>query len=364
MGLIIVVILGIISGMLLFKKNTIKLQRVPNMGDYKLTVIIPARNEEKNLPVILSSLRQQTLQPYEIIVVDDGSSDRTKEIAQSYGVMLIENPPMPSDWTGKTWSVWNGYLHSSGELIAFLDADINLAPHALESLIIAREKKGGVLSVVPFHRTKKFYERFALITNILGVFAFTSLFEKANKNKGLYGSCILTTREDYEKIDGHSSIKSEVLDDLSLGGKYVAAGVSVHNYLGSNLVSFRMYPNGFVSELQGFAKSAVLSTAKLNIYTVLLIALWVIGLIVTEAFIFFIHTSWFFPLFIGYLLYMLQIFALIRYVGSFGVLMPILHFLSTLFFLLVMLFSAYQVLFLRQVIWKGRNVKVGRGRHR
>ncbi|MRN54681.1 glycosyltransferase [Paenibacillus monticola] len=359
MGLYLFFVIGCLSGIVLFRRKLIPLGAEVNPGNEKLSIIIPARNEAKNLSNILDSLRAQTVKPYEIIVVDDCSEDRTKEIAASYGVTVIENPALPVGWTGKTWAVWNGFLNSSGDTIAFLDADIRLSTQALESLLKARAKAGGVISVVPFHQTEKFYERLALIPNILGVFAFTSLFEHNNPSKGLYGSCIITSRTDYETINGHSSIRSELLDDLNLGARYREAGIPVTNFIGRGLVSFRMYPQGLKSELQGFGKGAVLSTAKLSIWTIMLVALWFLGLIASLGAIFLWNTSWAFPLIFGYMLYVFHIYYLVRDVGYFGKIMPFLHIFSTLFFLAVLLYSAYQVLFLGHVSWKGRAIEVG-----
>jgi hypothetical protein len=328
-----------------------------------LSVVIPARNEERNLPFLLDSLLAQTVRPREIIVVNDGSEDRTGEVAASYaeryGVRVVDNPPLPDGWTGKTWALRNGYREATGDAIAFLDADLRLAPQAIERLLEARAQSGGVVSVVPFHETEKAYERLALIPNVLGVFAFTSPFEGANPRQGLYGSCIVTSRSDYEAIGGHDSVRSEVLDDLNLGARFRAAGIRVTNYIGTGLVSFRMYPGGIRSELEGFAKGAVLSTAALQARTIALIACWFAGLIVAESAIFLWRTPWGAPLLIGYALYTIQLYFMVKYVGRFGRLAPLLHPLSTLFFLVVMLYSAYQVLFLRRVAWKGRNVEVG-----
>ncbi|GGI43994.1 glycosyl transferase [Paenibacillus marchantiophytorum] len=352
-------VIGCLSGFLLFRKNVLKVEADLILHAVKVSVIIPARNEAGNLPHLLHALKIQTLEPYEIIVVDDFSEDDTQEVADSYGAKVIANTSLPDGWTGKNWAVWNGYLQATGDYFAFLDADIKLAPRALESLVKVRHKAGGVISVVPFHFTVKWVERLALIFNFLGVFAFTSPFEKNNPQKGLYGSCILTTREDYESIHGHESIKSEMLDDLNLGATFRRAGIAVTNFLGSGLVSFRMYPQGLKSQIQGFGKGAVLGTSKLRAGTVFLVALWVIGLLISESFFLFLHTSWWLPLFIGYLLYIVQIFYFVKYVGVFGVIMPILHVLSTLFFIFVMLYSIYQVVFLGHVAWKGRQVKVG-----
>jgi hypothetical protein len=250
----------------------------------RLSVVIPARNEAANLPHLLESLRSQTLRPEEIVVVDDGSEDGTGEIAARYGTKVVRLDNLPRGWTGKNWALWNGFRHTTGDLLVFLDADVRLAPRALEALVAARERTGGVISVVPYHVAPRFREKLALVFNLLGIFAFMSPFEANNARKGLYGSCIVTAREDYERVNGHAGVRSEVLDDLTLGARYAAAGIPVANFLGYGLVSFRMYPGGLRSAIEGFAKSAALSTSILRRETLLLCALWAIGLFMSELF--------------------------------------------------------------------------------
>lgn len=352
-------LLGIVCGFVLFRRITLGV--MPDDGiSKKLSIIIPARNEEHSLPNLLSSLQKQSITNYEIIVVNDGSTDRTREIAQSFGVTVIDNTPPPPGWTGKTWAVWNGYLHSTGDVLAFVDADITLAPQALRTILQKQKELGGVISIIPFHRTYKFYERLAMILNILGTFVFTSPFERFNRRKGIYGPLILVTREDYERIDGHRSIRGEIVDDLRLGEIFIQAGIPTHNFLGVPFVSYRMYPQGIIQAIQGFAKSAALSTAAVQPITMLCIALWVLGLIVSESWIFFIHSNLFFPLLLGYVAYALQLMYMNRYKGNFGFVMPLLHICSTFFFLIVLGYSAYQVVGRRQVIWKGRQISIGR----
>ncbi|WP_332097204.1 glycosyltransferase family 2 protein [Paenibacillus odorifer] len=183
MWLLIIIGVGCLSGFILFRKNILAADHEHFQGPEKLSIIIPARNEEYNLRFLLDSLQLQTVTPYEIIVVDDFSEDRTKEIAESYGVKVIANSSLPEGWTGKSWAVWNGYLQASGDIFAFLDADIRLKPNALASLLKARELSKGVISVVPFHHTEKLFEKLALIMNMLGILTFTSVFEKNNAKK-------------------------------------------------------------------------------------------------------------------------------------------------------------------------------------
>ncbi|MDG0792935.1 glycosyltransferase [Cohnella ginsengisoli] len=346
------------AGFVLFRRNTIPQSASRSSETSRLSVVIPARNEEENLPHLLSSLRAQRYRPYEIIVVDDGSADRTGPIAREFGATLVEGLPLPEGWTGKNWAVWNGYLRATGDLIAFLDADVRLAPDALGALVEARSRTNGVVSVVPYHYTEKLYERLALVPNLLGLFAFTSPFERANAQKGLYGSCILTSRADYELAKGHEGVKGELLDDLTLGARFAEAGVPVTNFIGRGLVTFRMYPGGIRSEVEGFGKGAVQSTGKLAKPTVLLIALWLVGLIGAEAAPFVLHTAVAPAWAAGYLLYTLQIYYFSRHTGRFGLWLPALHPISTAFFLYIMLYSSYRVLIVGHVPWKGRKIRV------
>ncbi|QNK57213.1 glycosyltransferase [Paenibacillus sp. PAMC21692] len=348
------------AGFLLFRRNTVPRE---NGGVFRMngqpSVIIPARNEESNLPYLLGSLQVQSMEGLDLIVVDDHSEDRTRAIAESFGVNVIASPPLPSGWTGKNWAVTTGFKAAKGDILIFLDADVRLATNSLFSLLAARERRGGVLSVVPYHQTERFYERLSLIPNLLGLFAFTSPMERRNPAQGLYGACIVATREDYERAGGHEGVKGELLDDLGLGARFREAGIAIHNYIGHGLVSFRMYPGGIRSEVEGFSKGAVLSTSKLSPWTTLLVAIWLIGLAASESAPFFLGTQWGIPLGIAYVLYTAQIYYFVRYTGMFGRWLPAIHGISTLFFLFVMLYSVIQVAFFGRVAWKGREVQVG-----
>ncbi|MFD0672182.1 glycosyltransferase [Cohnella sp. GCM10027633] len=360
--ILIVVVCGCLCGFLLFRNKTLPpASPSPGSEARTLTVIVPARNEEVNLPHLLESLAAQTLRPTEVIVVDDCSEDRTRQIAERYGATVIAGSPPPPDWTGKNWAVWNGYAASTGDVLVFLDADVRLEPGALASLVRARDACHGVVSVVPYHRPVRFYEKLSMITNVLGAFAFTSPFERTNARKGLYGACIVASRADYDNVNGHASVKSEVLDDLFLGSRFMEAGVPVSNYLGGGLVSFRMYPHGIRSEVEGFSKGAALSTSTLSPWTVLPTAVWTVGLLASEFALFALAYAWSWPLFAAYALCTLQLAYFARSVGRFGLAIPLLHALSSLFFVAVMLVSLFQVLVLRRVVWKGRHIEVGGG---
>ena len=101
-------------------------------GNPRVSLLIPARNEEGTLPHLLKALEQQTLRPLEVIVIDDHSTDRTAEVARAAAtplpIRVLQPPPLAAGWCGKTWALHNGVLASSGEVLMFLDADTEPGP--------------------------------------------------------------------------------------------------------------------------------------------------------------------------------------------------------------------------------------------
>jgi len=360
MGVIIIFLLLSVCGFILFKKNTFTNNDEPAEG-MRISVIIPARNEEKNLPALLQSLTNQSVKPLEIIVCDDHSEDATNRIAGRFGVTVVQSPPLPQNWTGKNWAVWNGFKKSSGDVLVFLDADVILKKRALETLVNTRAKTGGVISVVPFHQTVKFYERLSLILYLLGIFVFTSPFEKDNCERGLRGCCIAVRRTDYEKIGGHTSVSGEIVEDMKLGKQFVAAGINVQNRIGYGLMTIRMYQS-LKEEIQGFVKGAVLSTSDTKLATMLFIVLWLVGLLASgfaTPVLLILGSDYAIPFLAGYFFYSVQIIYFLKYIGRYGWIVPVFHTISSLFFVFVMVYATYRVTFIGSVNWKGREIKVG-----
>jgi len=323
----------------------------------RLSVIIPARNEADNLPHLLESLRVQTLPPDEIVVVDDGSDDGTGEIAARYGARVIRHDELPPGWTGKSWALWNGFNHTTGEVVVFLDADVRLAPRGLEALAWTRERAGGAISVVPYHVAPGFGEKLALVVNLLGIFVFMSPYEEKNPRRGMYGPCIVATREDYLRAGGHAGVRAAINEDMALGARFAAAGVPVTNFLGGEFVSYRMYPGGARDAAAGLAKSAVQGLIAVGRTTLCLCALWVVCLLLSGLFFWLDQT-----LAAGLILYAAQLYRMARHAGTFGLAVTALHVLPSLFFVGVMLYSVYQTAVLGRVTWKGRRISVRSGR--
>ena len=104
-----------------------------------VSVLIPARNEAATLPNLLAALSNQVLRPAEVIVIDDDSSDGTVAIARqsadALAIKVIQPPPLPEGWCGKTWALHHGVQASWGDVLVFLDADTEPAPQFLQRLL-------------------------------------------------------------------------------------------------------------------------------------------------------------------------------------------------------------------------------------
>ena len=159
--LIAAVALLCVSGLLIairLKAAGLAADGTENFSACGVSLIIPARNEEHNLPKLLASLGNQQARLHELIVIDDGSTDRTAEIARSHGARVITSEPLPEGWRGKTWACHQGALAASGDLLIFIDADTWFEVGGLD-LVIARYR-GGAFSIGPYHAVEKHHDDF------------------------------------------------------------------------------------------------------------------------------------------------------------------------------------------------------------
>ena len=254
---LLIVLLGIGATPLLyyrFPKIPENMEPSDGKKDRSISVIIPARNEEKNLPLLLDDLIKQRYENLEIIVVDDGSRDKTGEIAKASDVTVITICDKPPGWLGKNWACQKGAESSEGELLLFLDADVRLKPHAVERILEVYEKNGVPLSVQPYHKTEKCYEQASLFFNLIQIGANGTSLKKP-QNIGLYGPLILLSKEDYKTIGGHESVKENIVEDMALGVRLKEAKIPYDLYVGDEEISFRMYSGGFRSLLEGWTKN-------------------------------------------------------------------------------------------------------------
>jgi 4,4'-diaponeurosporenoate glycosyltransferase len=323
----------------------------------QVSVIIPARNEEKNISTLLDSLQNQTYGNCDVIVVDDNSTDATKSLAEGYDVKVLhlEGDP-PKGWIGKSWACWQGYLEARGDLLVFLDADVRLHPEAIEIFLKVQRKFSGLISVQPYHTMQKPYEYFSFVFNLVVIASMRvfSAWAPLTNPIGAFGPCLICQKADYEKAGTHSHVRGRVLEDLELGRAFRKQHLPVNNFLGGKRVSFRMYPEGLPSLVEGWSKNFATGAGSLDIVTLAILCIWITGSIAT-GFFDLRNDAWGTGLFL-YFIYALQMFFISRKIGNFGILTAVLYPLYFLFFFLVFLLSLLRTFFFRSVKWKGRSI--------
>jgi len=332
--------------------------------NYRLSIIIPARNEEENLERLLNSIDGQTMSINEIIVVDDHSEDRTGQIALNHGARVIEVPDLPEGWLGKSWACWHGALVSKGDLLIFLDADVFLEKGAIERLVNLYEKKKGLISVQPYHFMVRLDEKLSAFFNfILSLnMSLPLIFKKIIKSFGAYGPCLVCHCRDYFAAGGHAAVRDEILEDMALGRRFLEKGIPVHLFGGKGKLFFRMYPRGFWQLIEGWTKNFASGAFSSNPFCLLICAGWVtfclsaplniIKGFLTEQYQLVAISS------ILYLFFTAQIYWGLNRLGNFGAGPAIFYPLYLLFFIAIFFLSLFQTYGLRQVKWKGRKIKL------
>lgn len=195
----------------------------------KISVIVPARNEEKYITHCIDGLIKQNYSNLEIILVDDSSEDETWDIMQQYAtkykglIKALKCGFRPDGWVGKNWACYQGYLHCKGDLLLFTDADAQYNPQTLK---LAENylwlQKADAVTVIPRLLCIDSWTKITL--PMLSVFLhtrFSALRVNNPKTKTGYffGSFYLITRSSYEAVGTHKIVKHELVEDGALGAE-------------------------------------------------------------------------------------------------------------------------------------------------
>ena len=211
-----------------------------------VSVVIPARNEEASLGACLESLSTQTGVAFEIIVVDDHSTDRTHEIATSFpGVRVIEAGPLPIGWTGKNNAVATGAHAAHGEWLLFTDADTVHLPGSLgRSLDEARHVGAALLSYSPEQIVASFWEKAVMpviFAELAAKYRPSQVSDPKSSAAAANGQYILITREAYDAVGGHAAVSQSLLEDVDLARAVKQSGRKIFFRFGGDAVRTRMY---------------------------------------------------------------------------------------------------------------------------
>jgi len=350
--------------------KAVKVAQNVEKASARISIIIPARNEETNIARLLESIQQQSLPPLETIVVNDGSTDNTASIASQLGARVVDVEALPDGWMGKPWACQQG-AHAANaansateDWLLFLDADLILEPSALEALSQVCAGSDQVHSVCPHHVIKQPYEQLSAYFNVLmlaGVNAF-GIGKSATDNAALFGQCLLISQKHYQQVNGHETVKDKALENFHLARQFKQLGIQCSCYLGKGLIHMRMFPNGIGELWSSWKKGFTNGAAHTAPRALLLSSLWISGMMLTIVCLILSFTSCASNLFIlvtalAFLIYACQSLRVFKLAGTFSA-------WNALFFPLSLLF--YQTLFFSALIdkkrgkttnWKGRAIQ-------
>jgi glycosyltransferase involved in cell wall biosynthesis len=236
----------------------------PHAGSTPLvTVIIPARNEAVRIGACLACLAQQSYRNFELIIVDDSSTDGTGDIVRQYAaalprLQLIAGAPLPEGWVGKCWAIWQAAEHARGEWLLFLDADVVPSPQFLTTLV-ARSTSADLLSLVPLLHVETLAER-VVLPAFAGLLSAIYRFERVNDPRSreafAIGQCLFVRRAAYAAVGGHAAVRGNVLEDMELAARLKHAHYRCMALAAPDLLTVRMY-DGWGSLSEGLQKNAI-----------------------------------------------------------------------------------------------------------
>jgi len=262
----------IISGLFVFAFNLImnlrSLRRpdptasLPNETPF-VSILIPARNEDENIGKCLASLVNQDYPGYEILVLDDNSSDRTSEVVAGFvenseKVRLVHGKELPDDWAGKPFACHQLAEHARGSWLLFVDADTIHKPFMLRSVMaLALETKPSLISGFPRQSTPQITQKISIPLIYFIILGWMPLWwlrrQKKPQPAFSFGQFLLFQKAEYERIGGHRCVKARIIEDVFLGLEMAKAGGRQLTVDLSGVVSCTMY-RGLVATWEGFIK--------------------------------------------------------------------------------------------------------------
>lgn len=217
-----------------------------------VSVIIPARNEAHNIERCLRSVLTNDYPRFDVVVVDDQSSDGTGDIARSiaaedWRARAIETGAPPEGWFGKQWACETGARTTEGDIILFADADTTHSSDLItRSVNSMRRRNADLFSVVGAQELGTFWEKLVqpLVFGMMWVrYGGTESITNSRfvTSKIANGQCLFVRRDTYEELGGHSLVKSHVADDMMMAQRFFARGKRVVAAEGESQLSTRMY---------------------------------------------------------------------------------------------------------------------------
>jgi chlorobactene glucosyltransferase len=230
-----------------------------------ISVLIPARDEAERIGACLAGLAGQSYRNFELLVVDDHSSDATAAIVRSYTAQMptldvLPSIALPAGWAGKCWACWQAAGSARGDWLLFLDADVMPRPELLAALVAHAESRSlDLLTLMPFQQLGSLAERVimpAFFALLYDLYPLDQVSDPRSPIAFANGPCLLIRRKVYFATGGHQAVRASILEDTELGRIVKAAGYRLEATLAPDLIAARMYA-GWASLAEGLGKNAV-----------------------------------------------------------------------------------------------------------
>jgi len=222
-------------------------------GNPRVSIIVPARNEEKDIEQSLTRLLELDYDNYEVIAVNDRSTDRTGEIMERVAskaigegnrlLRVIHHRDLPAGWLGKTHAMWTATNEAKGDWLLFTDADVQFKPDSVRrALAYAEAERADHVVLFPQMIMKRPGE-YMMIAFFQTMFVFGhrpwKVADPKSKDHMGVGAFNLVRRSVYEAVGTYEALRMEVLDDMKLGKVVKNAGFAQRNVFGGDLISIR-----------------------------------------------------------------------------------------------------------------------------
>lgn len=252
----------IISVYNFFTAPVLKKSSLTPKGEKLVSVLVPARNEEKNISDCIKCIINQDYKNIEVIILDDNSTDNTYKIVSEFvnsKIKMLQGEPLPQNWLGKNWACHQLSQQANGEYFLFIDADVELKENVISSAVWELENSNAVLlSIFPTQKIKTLGEH--LIVPLMNWLLLTFLplkFVYSSRSQSFVaanGQFMLWRKTAYQELGGHQTVKNKVVEDMELARLAKRNNLKIKTILGGNLVFCRMY-NSFDEAYYGFQKN-------------------------------------------------------------------------------------------------------------
>ena len=227
-----------------------------------VSVIVPARNEEACLGNCLRSLQMQSGVDYEIIVVNDNSTDQTRQVARTFrGVKVIDAPPLPAGWLGKSHAAYCGAQVARGEWLLFTDADTIHRHRSLRHAVTeAEDNMVDMLSYSPKQEVRGLWERSlmpVIFAELRRQYPPREVSSPDSPVAAANGQYLLIKREAYDAIGGHEAVRESLLEDVEIARMLKQSGRFIRFRYGRDALRTRMYRT-FPQMWEGWTKNLAL----------------------------------------------------------------------------------------------------------